>query len=452
VPSVVGFTSTAPNATDASKLNTEQVCGIVTRIYGRNRGLSSGVAKTTAKFTHPGGRILPGVDVSSVPGVFNEIELQFNQVAVGGTLGASGFSFYAKINFELLNRNTRIFDFTGANNLWLAGSVCDNTRGRVCFHSNVGRDRHTLNTQDQFVASGEDNGYLFTMSPEGECKIWKDGVLKVSNKRRYKYAGGQFDSLKVAPGESGRNRNDNFQGFITDVRMWNHDVPWVEAVAGTAPEIEPQDDEIGAENEILPKCWPNKKNTWDFLCADEVPDDHKANYGGDEDASGHDTVATGSFDKREENGELAVCGPAMDVKGTVFHGKFGDGLTGEYFAVRTGRCTPPWLFGRLPGLVRVDPGVDFNGGFLAAHNEFAVRWTGKILISEGGDYSFSLGSKDGSSSLSAGNCSWKMLTAVDFAMITRRWKRKYRSKKVHTQFLSCTLIKELLPASRPSAT
>merc|ERR1719272_908588 len=49
----------------------------------------------------------------------------------------------------------------------------------------------------------------------------------------------------------------------------------------------------------------------------------------------------------------------------------------------------------MPNTVRVDPKVKFTGTeFHAPNNEFAIRWTGKLLIDSTGDYEFDVSADD----------------------------------------------------------
>jgi len=152
-----------------------------------------------------------------------------------------------------------------------------------------------------------------------------------------------------------------------------------------------EDEEEGEE--VAPNCIASKKNSWDFLCEEQLPPDIAAEFGYE---SG-DPQALAKFDRRKTQGDVTVCGSGMSVKGQVFHGKFGDGLTGEYFPYRFHRsCGPPFLFGKIPKLVRVDTTIDYKGDFKAAYLEYTIRWSGKILVEQSGEYEFGLESDDGS--------------------------------------------------------
>jgi hypothetical protein len=59
-------------------------------------------------------------------------------------------------------------------------------------------------------------------------------------------------------------------------------------------------------------------------------------------------------------------------------------------------CHRPFLFGKAPELVRVDPTVDFHGDYRAPYNQYSIRWTGNILIESTGEYEFEINSDDGS--------------------------------------------------------
>jgi hypothetical protein len=78
------------------------------------------------------------------------------------------------------------------------------------------------------------------------------------------------------------------------------------------------------------------------------------------------------------------------------------GLSGEYFALDTAVEDFPKLeAGKKPTLKRVDKTINFrsNGPTFPGtklDNHFAIRWTGKIKVPKGGQYTFFLESDDGS--------------------------------------------------------
>ncbi|CAJ1365276.1 unnamed protein product [Effrenium voratum] len=77
------------------------------------------------------------------------------------------------------------------------------------------------------------------------------------------------------------------------------------------------------------------------------------------------------------------------------------GLKGEYFFFTQG-STLPSLDGRVPDLTRTDSTINFADtsqvwdANLPSSTHFAVRWTGYITVQSSGDYTFYLGSDDGS--------------------------------------------------------
>jgi hypothetical protein len=81
----------------------------------------------------------------------------------------------------------------------------------------------------------------------------------------------------------------------------------------------------------------------------------------------------------------------LTAKAIVFQGTFGDGLTGEYFQMtKDFNCGKfPRIFGKLPKHVSVDKTLNFaKFPYPVAGNRLVIRWTGKLLISVAGDYTF----------------------------------------------------------------
>jgi hypothetical protein len=209
----------------------------------------------------------------------------------------------------------------------------------------------------------------------------------------------EFDELLVGGDFNRRRRRHGnverqWNGDLEDIRIWDHPVMWPEATAGSPPQAEPQlsPDDLGATLEI--PCISSQLNTWDLACAEEISDDLKQDFGIVGETSQQVTIEAQAFRELEEQSQVVTCGPAMGVKSNVYAGKFGDGLTGEYFQLRQ-NCQPPFLFGEVPSLVRVDPNISFAGEFEAPFREYAIRWTGKVLIETTGIYEFTLGAEDG---------------------------------------------------------
>jgi len=199
----------------------------------------------------------------------------------------------------------------------------------------------------------------------------------------------KYDIMEFGGGE--------FDGEIRDIRVWDYVVDWNEATTGqpgTGGVSSDLDDSSDSNADLPASCVASRMNTWDFVCDETVPSELAEEFGFGK--AGVDPEAEQKFLLREDRGEITRCRTSTAVKSAVFHGKFGDGLTGEYFKLRQ-NCHPPFLFGQIPTLVKVDETINFaTMNFRSAHNEYAVRWTGKILLDAGGSYSFKLTSKDGS--------------------------------------------------------
>lgn len=256
----------------------------------------------------------------------------------------------------------------------------------------------------EVVTEGELTAFLVTVARSGVIKLWRRGIEVGSWNTGWSSGMPQElkDHLIVGGGASGLcmpgwcGDHHGFEGEILDVRIWDRIATWEEAVAGTPKGSEPENPDPSHNADMPASCISSTLNTWDFVCDDTVPPELAKAFGFDRVG---DPMAMERFKKKEEQGEVTNCGITTRVKSAVFHGKFGDGLTGEYFKMRTGHnCHwPPFIFGQEPALVRVDPTINFNPvDFFAPFNEYAVRWTGKVLISMGGTYQFKLRSKDGS--------------------------------------------------------
>lgn len=75
-------------------------------------------------------------------------------------------------------------------------------------------------------------------------------------------------------------------------------------------------------------------------------------------------------------------------------GQFGQGLKAEYF------MTKGYLAGEAPVVTKVDEMVSFSWGWASPatglpRNEYVVRWTGKLNLTESGKYQFSLSTQEG---------------------------------------------------------
>ena len=79
---------------------------------------------------------------------------------------------------------------------------------------------------------------------------------------------------------------------------------------------------------------------------------------------------------------------------------FKPGLMAEYFYFTQGDSLPN-LDSRVPDVTRIEPRIDYADSSQAwvtggQSTNFAVRWTGHLIVSTAGEYTFYLGSDDGS--------------------------------------------------------
>lgn len=414
VPGTIGTSGVAfsrnnnSNSSDSFVPSTEAVCGILGRIFKKGQGVgghrSAGVGTTTAKWTHPGGELIPGT-------TFTHLDIKTLGIQKLDATFQGGFSFYATFKLDKWESYMPLFSFGNPrgrhSDSWRQEHISVYTRREandmmgLYFHTGYDSSDWNRNWyKKDVITRGETISLLFTVSTAGKIMITKKGVLVGEHDwRTNKMAKGPYDHMWIGGGSQGkclwRSCHDHwgYEGFITDIRIWDSVVTWNEAVAGAPPGTPPVDNGEDPTGDLPASCIASRKNTWDFVCDDVVPPELAEAYG----FSGVvDTKAKEDFDKREDQGEVTVCGATNSIKTAIFHGKFGDGLTGEYFRMRQD-CRPPFLFGLLPYLVKVDPTISFsNIDFRAAFNEYAIRWTGKLLIDTAGTYRFKLESKDGS--------------------------------------------------------
>jgi len=390
------------NETAVKRPSTASVCGLASRIFRSGQGvgglLSVGIAVSTAGLTLPGGEFLPGTGAAALD--MKQVGLQ----SLSSSLGAGGFSFYALIRFDRFKWEMPVFAFGDA---FYGDYITVDCRHRGGSYSGLGFTTAsaghalTLEVKDM-LRLHEEAPVLFTVSRGGQMTMWLRGI-RVGDHAGHTTAG-PFSEMYIAGGQTGarlpsgrnnrRRRNAGFEGSVRDIRIWDREVSWSEAVSGVPQhQVAQADEDEEGEAEVDAPCIASQKNTWDFVCDEVLPDELASEFGY---GSGGSANAKAAFETREDMGEVTACGSDVVAKGYIFHGKFGDGLTGEYFRLRTGCSGPVSLFGKLPHTVQVDPAVNFTGGFSAAYNEYVVRWSGKLLISTPGSYEFGIESKDGS--------------------------------------------------------
>jgi len=322
---------------------------------------------------------------------------------------SGGFSFYAVVRYDFIQSHMPIFTFKQnardpirERHITAYIGYRDPQWADLYFH--VGRNAHDWNRQIRIewaVQASQEAAYLFTITADGFMSVIRGGN-ELSTRVYTTGIRGPFDRMYIAGGADGTcvhrhcHGHYAFSGSITDVRIWDRKVDWLEAVAGAPGSAEAATVPEEEAGDMPVSCITSQKNSWDFVCDEVLPDELSRDWGYGSVAD-VDPQALADFQRKEDQGDVTLCGASMRVKGTIYHGRFGDGLTGEYFRVRIHCHTPPWIFGIEPSLVKVDPTVDFDTiEFMSPYNEYTVRWTGKILVDAAGVYEFQLNSKDGS--------------------------------------------------------
>jgi len=392
-------TSIISNTSNTSEItpfvpSPQAVCGLLSRLFSKNQGVGghrSAAGVSSAKWTDPGAELVVGTDQET-------INIKSRGLKTLDASFRNGFSFFAEVRFHSLTSWQEVFLFRTNEGRWwdhpyfrIRLRKINEIEGGLEFNVRYANPRwsKTLYSQN-IVTLGELNKFLFTLSPSGSMEIFRNSVKvgMMDTGVHTMPTTKPFDHLQVA--------GAGFDGEIRDIRIWDSVVDYSEAISGkpsTGEADTDSDDSSDSTGDLPASCVASRRNSWDFICDETVPPELAEDFGF---AKAGDPEAEENFLKREDQGEVTVCGRSTAVKSAVFHGKFGDGLTGEYFRLRT-HCHNPFVFGILPTLVKVDETINFQTmKFRAPHNEYVVRWTGKVLLHTGGSYSFRLTSKDGS--------------------------------------------------------
>jgi len=367
---------------------------------------------SSAHYYNNGGNFMPGVAGDS--GYLQKLDFSNNFMELDPSF-KNGMSFFARIKFESFTPDARIFGFITRND----GDQRGTARMEVSVTNQHWENANAASSGLAFYVRGQDPNNLQRTS-EGKVTVpgaaraneveaflfiynahtktmamWRNGIELDSIKVNLQMDGADFKSLmvgNVGAKEERWKKNSVLDGAVTDIRVWSRAVTWDAAVAGTPPGADPTEASKEQQGEVDAKCIPSMRNSWDFVCDSELPAELASSFGYGDVANSKKVSA---FKKREQLGELATCGKKISAKAVLYQGKFGDGLTAEYFKLRTTCHLPPFLFGSMPTMVRVDPLVKFTGAeFHAPHNELVIRWTGKILIAQTGSYDFSVTADD----------------------------------------------------------
>jgi hypothetical protein len=388
--------------------DTSSVCGTMMKIFptgGAGGILAAGNGVSTAEYYNNGGKFMPGV--GDIGGILPKIDFSQNPMKVD-TSFKYGMSVYMKVSFdETFVRHTRLFSF-GAHahnhDQYIAAFFDDvgpagAAAQQVTFLVRSRRHHECRIRVDNALRLGDTDAFLFTFNPgKKTLSVWRNGHELSKNMgdctRAQMSEDNKFSRLVIGATAFENERHvKGFSGDITDIRMWGRPVTWDVAISGTPLGEKPSESKKEEQAAVSDKCFASRKNSWDFDCGSEMTEEMAERLGHTEFA---DEKLTKNHKKREEMGELATCGAKISAKAVIYQGKFGDGLTAEYYKMSNLHChQPPFLFGKLPSLVRVDPAVKFTGvEFVAPFNKLAIRWTGKILITETGLYDFQVKADD----------------------------------------------------------
>jgi len=393
----------------------KSICGTMLRIFrgglGAGGTMSAGVGPSSAQWFHPGGTMVP-----KAYGVLAPIDMK---TVKNGLLKLTnpnnfknGFSFYCRIKFHSWFDYGRIFAFYShekkSNGGWegyMEAHVRNGDHRRMYdekmtlefFDDNNRRGpyrhrRHRVYTKP--VPRDEEMQLLFTMTDK-YLKVWKNGVEIGKEKNRHDWdTTPDFSKVKMMIGRRAHRNSNYLDAEISDIRVWTREVTWDVAIQGSAPndpnEKPPVDDD--GEDVDIP-CISSKKNTYDFACQAELSEELAKQLGHENEYFSKYEVA--KFEKRAKMGDITICSYKASTKGVVFAGKFGDGLTAEYYRMHCDCHRPPFTFGKVPTVVRVDPEVKVPDDFKAPSNEFSIRWGGKLLIHTAGSYEFEVTVNDG---------------------------------------------------------
>jgi hypothetical protein len=402
--SPISFMKTAGTNASAPK----SVCGKMLDIFptGGTGGIfSAGVGTTTAKYYNAGGTFMPGTG-STTPGLYERLQVDFSKDGKGmDTLFTKGFTLYAKVTLmpQQHCNGKRLFCI-GEHNHWHHQGIeaytdqCDGTTGRIQFVIR-GRGRNIHLTVSDAIDAGSEMELMFVYKAadkdskdEGALQIFKNGIKIAEDTRRgvgtaFK---GKFNKMMFGDECQGsRHARNVIDGDIKDIRMWDEPVSWQKAVDGNPPDSSTSKDakQKDKQAEVEVKCIHSKLNSWDFVCGDELPPDIGERFGY---GSLDDKKASESFASSLARGLVSSCSDKISAKAVMYQGHFGDGLTAEYFRYRGNCHAPPFVFGLMPNLVRVDtePKLPNTVKFHAPFNQYVVRWTGKLLIDAAGSYNF----------------------------------------------------------------
>jgi len=180
--------------------------------------------------------------VLSLPGPFGE-DNPVNLVEHGLTQWLGGaFSFMVTLQMDDLNEWSRIFDFSLAPDWETIGAGNVEYGFDLFFSSYQGSSSSAVNIPDFFVL-GREVTVLFTISANGEMKVYQDGELFAEN------PDGQPPSYVERPhltvGNHHLYKSQGFRGTLKDIKVWTQEVSWPEAPPPPKPKAKPAEKPAG---------------------------------------------------------------------------------------------------------------------------------------------------------------------------------------------------------------
>jgi len=402
-------------ARGVNQTNDGSVCGAVLKIFrgglGAGGTMSTGTGPSSAHWFHPGGNMVPKAAGVLAPINMKTVKGGLDKMAMTNSF-KNGFSFYCRIKFSSWTDYGRIFSFYSepkeSKGPWdgrLEAMVHNSDHRKtyepkmnlLFYNENWRRHPHWHRNSRALtppVPLNEEMQLLFTMSKE-KLLVIKNGAYIAESKVDIPWdSTPDFSKVKMFIGRKAEQHRHYLDAEISDIRVWTRPVTWDVAVQGVPPSADngnPPPDDDGEDLEV--PCLSSKLNTYDFACQYDLSKELAEQLGYGEQYRAK--IETDKFEKRAKMGDITICTDKASTKGVVFAGKFGDGLTAEYYRMYTHCHMPPFTFGQVPAIVRVDKKVEVPSDFKAPLNQFAIRWGGKLLIHTAGDYEFQVTANDG---------------------------------------------------------
>lgn len=309
----VGSQCTVPGngaRTDRSGINgtttSKGVCGAIMGIFppgGTGGYFSGGVGITSAAYYHKGGTFMPEDEERA--DVMEKLDFSAASMTLDTTF-EYGMSFYARIKADSFQKNWRIFYFGDneeARPAYRIEVVTDGHYNKVSQGINFyiekqegGHWRRDHLRVDDAIRLGAEDQFMFTYKPKGNIEVWRNGIRMHFRESQRFFQGTKFAKLVIGEPALRSGHIHDFAGLIEDIRVWSRPVTWDVAVSGALPQDTPTENTKEKEGEVETTCIASRKNSWDFICGDEMPAELAEQFGYGEFS---DSKATADYQKRE---------------------------------------------------------------------------------------------------------------------------------------------------------